>query len=162
MDLQIENIKQIMDNLDLAALFPKLESVLDWAAAAARWSILVGPIIMLVFGLIYWFLAPKEANYSAGYRFRWGMGSVEAWRFMQKMAGIVWTVLGGGLSIVMLLLWVQFAGLSLDELLWKAIECLLWQAGLMLLACLVINITMFLRYDLQGKRRSSVLEIIGL
>ncbi len=162
MDLQIENIKQIMDDLDLGALLPEIDSVLDFATAMARFSIFLGPVIMLAFGLVYWFLAPKEANYQAGYRFRWGMGSVEAWQFMQRLAGIVWTSLGGVLTLVMLVLWILYAKLSLDELLMKAIVCLLWQGGLMLLSILAIDITVFLRYDFHGKRRSSVKEIIGL
>ncbi len=162
MDFQIENIKQIMDDLDLMALFPKLDSVLDFAAALARWSILIGPVLMLIFGLVYWFASPKEANYALGYRFRWGMGSVRAWQFMQRLAGIVWTALGGVLTLVMLVLCVLYAKLPLDELLMKAVWCLVWQAGLMLLGIAAIDLTVFLLYDLEGKRRGSVKEIIGL
>ncbi len=162
MDFQIENIKEIMDGLDLATLFPKLQSVLDWAAAFARTAILVGPVIMLIFGLIYLFAAPREANYQAGYRCRWGMGSVRAWQFMQRLAGFVWIGLGGILTIVMLVLWVLYAKLPLDVLLQKCALCLVWQVALMVLAVLGINVTMFLLYDLEGNRRGSVKEIIGL
>ncbi len=162
MDFQIENIKQIMDGLDFAALFPKLETVLDWALLLCRLAMLAGPVVMLVLGLIYCFLAPKEANFSLGYRFRWGMGSVKAWRFTQRLAGIVWGSLGLVLTVAMTIVVLVNAELALDALLWKAVGCLLWQAGLMVLACLVINLVVLLRYDLKGKRRESWRELIGL
>ncbi len=162
MDFQIENIKQIMDDLDFGALFPEINSVLDAGISLARLSILLAPVILLALGLVYWFLAPKEANYQAGYRCRWGMGSVAAWRFTQRLAGIVWTALGGLLTLVMLILWILYAQLSVDELLGKVILCLIWQGGLVLVSILAINFTVFLRYDLHGKRRGSIKEIIGL
>ncbi len=162
MDFQIENIKQLMDGLDITALFPKLQSVLDWGILLCRLAMLVGPIVMLALGLQYFFAAPKKANYSVGYRTRWGMGSVKAWRFTQRLAGIVWGGVGILLTLVMLILVLVYAKLPLGELVWKCLWCLVWQVAIMGLSCLVINTIVLLRYDKDGKRRKSWKALIGL
>ena len=49
---------------------------------------------MIIMGLLYFFAAPKEANHHFGYRCYFGMGSELAWRFTQRLSGIVLGVLG--------------------------------------------------------------------
>ena len=92
--MNIEDLKSLMDAFDPASLLPEIESVLDVVLYAVRMATLVGPAVLLLLGLGYLIFAPKEANYYFGYRCMFGMGSVEAWRFTQRLAGIVWTVLG--------------------------------------------------------------------
>ena len=151
--MSIEDFKTLMDEFDPASLLPELDSIMGWMTAAARIAVLTGPILLLVMGLVYFFLSPKEANYHLGYRCYFGMGSVEAWRFTQKLAGMVWAGLGLVLSVVMLLISSTFGKMETVDLLWRAVSCVLWEAGLALAAFLTVNTVVALRYNGKGELR---------
>lgn len=99
--LDIEALKKAFEDFDLATLLPNLDSIFGKITLICRICVLVGPILLLVLGLSYLFLAPKEANYYLGYRCYYGMGSVHAWRFTQRIAGMVLGGLGLVLTVVM-------------------------------------------------------------
>ena len=151
--LDIESIKEIMDAFDPATLLPELEGILSLVTAICRIAVLVGPVILLVLGLAYLLLAPREANYYFGYRCYFGMGSVEAWRFTQRLAGLVLGVLGLILTGVMLVISMGFPGMDATEMVWKAFWCLIWQGALALLANGGIWLAAFARFDAKGNYR---------
>ena len=150
-----EDIKVLMDNFDPAALLPDLTTVVGKVEFITRIAVLVGPIVLLVLGILYFFAAPKEANYRFGYRCYFGMGSEEAWRFTQRFAGLVWSVLGLVLTVVMLIITGSFAGNPIMDIIGKGVKCLLWEGGVILASVLVINVTAMLCYDRKGLRRRS-------
>ena len=149
----LEGIKELMDAFDPAALLPDLGSVVGIVMTVARFAVLAGPLVLLVLGLAYLFLAPKEANYHFGYRCYFGMGSVEAWRFTQRVAGIVLGALGLILTGVMLVISMGFPGMDAMEMVWKAFWCLIWQGVLALLANAGIWAAAALRFDTKGNYR---------
>ena len=110
-------------------------------------------VILLILGLCYLFLSPKEANYYFGYRCYFGMGSVRAWRFTQRLAGLVLGGLGLILTVVMLVISGSFASMEVTDMVWKALDCLIWQVILTLLGTLAINITAAARFDRRGEYR---------
>lgn len=148
-----EDIKVLMDNFDPASLLPDLSTVVGKVEFITRIAVLVGPIVLLTLGILYFFAAPKEANYRFGYRCYFGMGSEEAWRFTQRFAGFIWAVLGLVLTIVMLLITGSFAGNPIMDIIGKGIKCLIWEGGLILASILLINITAMICYDRKGMRR---------
>ena len=81
------------------------------------------------------------------------MGSVEAWRFTQRLAGIVFAALGLVSGVAMLLISGGFAAMDTMDLLWRAVYCVLFEAGSMAIACLSINIVAALRFDAKGNER---------
>ena len=148
-----EDIKVLMDNFDPAALLPDLTTVVGKVEFITRIAVMVGPVVLLVLGILYFFAAPKEANYRFGYRCYFGMGSEEAWRFTQRFAGLVWSVLGLVLTVVMLIITGSFGGNPIMDIIGKGAKCLLWEAGLILVSILGINLTAMLCYDRKGLRR---------
>ena len=151
--MSIEDFKELMDGFDPASLLPELDAIVGKIAPIARVAVLVGPVVLVLMGLLYLFAAPKEANHYVGFRCYYGMGSVDAWRFTQRLAGIVWSGLGLVLGVVMLLVSGSFSRLETVELLWRAVYCVLWEAGLTLAAFVGINITVALRFDSKGDHR---------
>ena len=151
--MSIEDFKGLMDGFEPASLLPELDPILDKFAAILRIVVLIGPVALLVMGLLYLFAAPKEANHYVGYRCYYGMGSVEAWRFTQRLAGIVWSALGLALSIAMVVVSGSFAGMPTMDLLWKAVCCVALEAGLMAVACIAINTAAAVRFDSKGNER---------
>ena len=148
-----EDIKVLMDNFDPAALLPDLTTVVGKVEFITRLAVMAGPVVLLTLGILYFFAAPKEANYRFGYRCYFGMGSEEAWRFTQRFAGLVWGVLGLVLTVVMLIITGSFGGNPIMDIIGKGAKCLLWEGGLILVSILGINFTAMLCYDRKGLRR---------
>ena len=144
--------------LNLGALLPNLTTVIGWIELVAGLAVMAGPILMLVFGLIYWLIPPKEANYGLGYRFWWGMSSLEAWKFTQRLAGMVWTGLGGVLTIVMGIVCLTLGKLNTLDMVWRAGVCLIWELALIAVACIAINVVVMIKFDKDGFRRGETEE----
>ncbi len=150
----IQSIKELMDGFDPAALLPDLSGLFGSLDTICRLAVMAGPVLMLVMGLSYLFLSPKEANYYFGYRTYFGMGSVQAWRFTQRLAGLIFAGLGLILTLVMLVISGSFGSLEAMDLAWKAMSCLVWEVVLALLANLTIGFAAFFRFDRKGEYRS--------
>ena len=146
-------VKAMLDNFDPASLLPDLSSVFGWIELACRVAVLAGPIILAALGIAYLFFSPKEANYYFGYRTYFGMGSVQAWRFTQRLAGIVLSLVGLVLTGVMLVISGGFVGMSVEEMVWKALACLGIEAVLVLLANVAISLAAMIRFDRKGEYR---------
>ena len=151
--LDIESIKEIMDAFDPAALLPELSDVFGSLATVCRVAVMIGPVILLVLGLAYLFFSPKEANYYFGYRCYYGMGSVQAWRFTQRLAGALYAGLGLTLTLIMLAVSGGFGEMEVTDMVWRAADCLIWQAVLVLLATVTIRVSAAMRFNRKGEYR---------
>ncbi len=151
--MNLDDLKSLLDGFKPEALLPEMDTVLGKLTLVMRIAVLAGPVILLVMGLIYLFASPKEANYTLGYRCYFGMGSVEAWRFTQRIAGAVLGLLGLVLTVVMLVITGGFAGKTTPELMETAVKCVLWEAGLAAVSCLGINALVAALFDRNGKPR---------
>ena len=151
--LDIESIKSLMDGFDPAALLPDLSDLFGSLATLCRFAVMIGPVVLLILGLAYLFLSPKEANYYFGYRCYFGMGSVQAWRFTQRMAGLLFGGVGLILTIVMFLISGGFAEMEVTDMVWKAAGCLAWQAIIAIVLTLLVNFLAFFFFDAKGGPR---------
>ena len=151
--IDIESLKKAFENFDLATVFPKLDTVFGKITLTCRVCVLAGPVLLLILGLCYLFLSPKEANYYFGYRCYYGMGSVHAWRFTQRIAGMILGGLGLILTLVMGFLSLGFAAMEIEAMVWRAVWCLVWEAVLSLLATLAINGLAMYWFDRKGELR---------
>ena len=141
----------IADLLD--AIIPQLDNLLRsmrfWMAAA----MILGPVFFIVMGLFYRKWAPPEANHKLGYRTYFGMGSVSAWKYTQKLAGTVWLGVGIGLLVVavvgcvLTLMMEQSKGMSV------ALVILLVELITALVSVVTVELMVLLRYDINGKKR---------
>ena len=157
--MNIENIKQLMDNLDIASLLPDIMDIVNGIVFLAKIALYLPPLILLGLGLYYFLVSPREANYTAGYRCHWGMGSEEAWRYTQKLAGVLWTLAGLTMTVGVVLLGYRFAAMELADVLWKIILCLVFQALVVLVLRIVIHLAVIIRFDRKGKRRYTWVQL---
>lgn len=151
--MSIDSLKALLEGFDPASFLPELDSLAGKIETVLRIAVMAGPVVLLAVGLAYLLLSPKEANHSFGYRCYFGMGSVEAWRFSQRLAGLVWSALGLVLSIVMLIIVNRYRGMDMDAMVWSAVKCILWELGLTLFSWLAINVTVAIFFDAKGYRR---------
>lgn len=150
----MEKIKELLDSLgDLGKYIPKLDTVTGWVQWLISLAVRVGPVCILVLGLIYLLIPPKEANRKAGYRTYFGMGSEKAWRYTQRIAGAIMTVTGIVLTIIAYAAVGKFPDMDLMEMGEKAFSLIKTQA----ICALVIYVFMFLLtavlFDRNGERR---------
>ena len=155
----MEALKNLLTDFDPAAFVPGLGSVIGWIELLLRLCVLAGPIALLVRGLWYLILPPKEANHMAGYRFFWGMGSVQSWRTMQFLAGVAWTAVGAVLTIAMVIVTNGYRGMDLIAMAYSACKCLMWQIGTAAVGCLLVNMAMMVLFDFKGNIRPSFRDL---
>ena len=139
-------------NLDFSALVPELGSFLGFVRGILILAVLAGPIAMVTLGALYLFKPAPEANFTYGYRTYYGMGGTEAWRFVQKIAGLIFGGLGAVLFIVMFVVILCFAK-DLLRMVQVALLCLMCQAALALIARLVIAGLAGTYFDKDGNRK---------
>ena len=151
--LDFEAIKKTFEDFDLAKLLPQIDSIFDKITVLCRICVMLGPVLLLILGLCYLLLAPKEANFYFGYRCYYGMGSVHAWRFTQRIAGLVLGGLGLVLTLIMAILSLGFGSMEVEALLWRTVWCLVWQAVLTGLATLAINGLAMFWFNRKGELR---------
>lgn len=152
----MDKITELLDNLEeLDKFIPKLDTLMGWVQWLVSLAVRIGPICILVLGLIYLLIPPKEANRKAGYRTYFGMGSVMAWRFTQRVAGILMTLAGLILTIIAYSAVKKFAGMDLMAMAQAAFDVIKVQV----VCALVIYVVMFLltavMFDRKGNRRFS-------
>lgn len=151
--MSIDDLKSLMDAFDPASLLPELDSLLETLASVMRVAVLAGPVILLIMGILYIIFSPREANYYFGYRCYFGMGSVDAWRYTQRIAGLIWGILGLVLTIVMVVISNGFAEKQTMEVLSSAVTCVLWEAGLIIVSCFAINTIVAIQFNSDGELR---------
>lgn len=149
----VDKLKALLEGIDLTKILPELDSVLGKVYPTLRFLMLLAPFCLLILGLAYFFFAPREANRFFGYRCFYGMGSPEAWQVTQRIAGVVWAVLGAVLLIVMTIISSGMGGMATDAAVIKSLNCILWELGLVILSCVGVDITMAVLYDRHGVRR---------
>ena len=149
----MDAIMNLLKEFDPAALLPDISLVVGIMEVFARLLILAAPLLLLGLGLAYYFKPIKEANHIFGYRTYFGMGSVEAWRFTQKLAGYLYMGLGGLLTLAMIIVNLVLIGKDTVTILTTAAICLFIEVILTAIGVLALNIFLLIRYDRDGYRR---------
>ena len=144
--------------MDLGALLPDVGTVVGLIEFALWLLVLAGPLMLLGFGLLYRYRPPAEANFGLGYRFWWGMASLEAWRYTQRLAGIIWTILGAALTAIMLVVCIVLQCLDTMTMVIGCAVCVGIELILVAAACITINVLVIKKYDKDGYRRDETVE----
>ena len=153
LDTILEKVTALFAGLESGPVSPDTGALIEKSTAIAKVLVIAGPVIMLILGLLYLFAAPKEANHHFGYRCYFGMGSEQAWRFTQRIAGYTWIALGSIMTVAMLIVTGRFPGQDVLEMLTTAGTCVVVEAIVLLVATLVIRITVAAVFDRHGERR---------
>ncbi len=151
--MSIESIKGLLEGFDPSKLLPQISTVVGRVELITRLCVMAGPVLLTVLGLIYLFVPPKEANHRLGYRCYFGMGSLEAWRFTQRIAGMAFGGLGLILTVAMLIVCAGFRGKPIVDMVTTALTCMFWEAIPVALACLGVNVTAAIFFDEKGNPR---------
>ena len=154
----MDKLLSLFDNFDLTKILPDLQKLFSDIRTWAGLLVLIGPLVLLGVGLYYMFFTPREANHRTGFRTPFGMGSVSAWRFSQRIAGLVYAGLGLVLLVVMLIWKATWSGLDILPYVTKAVIALIVQGVLVLLAWLGLNIVPAVFFKWNGDPRRELPE----
>ena len=136
----MEKITELLNNFSLEMYIPKLDTLMGWVQWLVSLAVRVGPICILVLGIIYFLIPPKEANRKAGFRTYFGMGSVIAWNVTQRIAGAIMIPTGLILTIIAYVKVAKFPGYDMMTMVNVAFRAVKGQA----ICALIIYIFMFL------------------
>ena len=148
----MEKENKIIELLD--AIIPKLDALLVDMRFWMTVAVLIGPILFMGIGAFYYFASPKEANHRLGYRTYFGMGSVNAWKYTQKLAGMVWGGLGVVMTVVAIIVAIVLGGKEPADAMSAALTMLIIEAVGAFLAFLAVEIIVMMRYDMNGSLRN--------
>ncbi len=140
-------------DIDLTGLIPSLGTLTGLLKVFSFVALLIGPVLMTVFGYLYLKHPTAEANRKFGFRIFFGMGSIEAWRYTQRLAGMVFGALGLVLTAIMLIVAIISLFLSLDALAKALVICLGIEALLTLIAYVAVSLTVMQHFDANGNRK---------
>lgn len=153
MELDMDFLKTLISDFDLMAMLPDLADLMDWIVKGVNIALIIGPVVLAVMGLWYLLLPTREANHVVGYRFFWGMGSVKSWKFTQRLAGLVWLIMGVRMAREAYERSAQLEALETIELMYTAIEIIISQVGTVIISCVIINAVIFLLFNFKGNYR---------
>ena len=87
------------------------------------------------------------------------MGSVEAWRYTQRIAGLCWIAVGGGMTLLCVIAGVFMLMFNGGQ----AATLAMWAVGIELLLVVAswvfVNVMVLRKYDKDGNPRNTVEEI---
>ena len=150
MDLDLDFLKSLISDFDLMALLPDLAELMSNIMDLMQWILVAGPLVLAFMGLWYLVLPAKEANHVLGYRFFWGMGSVKSWKFTQRLAGIVWLVLGCMMAFDAYTARAGLAEMETLDVMYRVIETVVRQTVNVIVSCLGINLVVLLVFNFNG------------
>ena len=147
----MEAITGFLEDFDFAKLLPEIGKFMSSLRFWMNFIMLLGPVVLLIFGVCYYFRPVEEPSEKLGFRVRCAMGSTEAWLFAQKQAGTVWMYLGGAMTVVsvvllLLLLGAEAMTLALVAVIWMSLQAILAVASYFFLRSKVSA-----HYDKEGK-----------
>lgn len=159
----MEKLMAIFEGFDIEKLgtqLPSAEALMQNLKGWVTLLVLIGPLLMLGFGIYYLFFSPKEANHSAGYRFFYAMSRVQVWQYAQRLAGMAYSVLGILLFIIIGLVSLSFGSKAAPDMVWLAAKCMLWEVILTVIVTLAVDGMIIAFFDSKGNPRKSTANLL--
>jgi len=151
--MSILSLSGFFETLDPTQLLPEADAFLTIAVILIIISLLIGPVLLLLAGLKYLKAPSPLPNYKTGFRTYFGMGSKGAWDYTQRLAGLIWSILGAVLSVAMIVVCLIFISMNAAQIAYTALICMIVQAALAILSWAVITILVTVNYDKNGQLR---------
>ncbi len=152
-------INSLLGDEDLSQFVPALQDLTGLLEWLLRLAVYIGPLTLLVMGIIYVVFPPKEATHKAGFRTYFGMGSIPAWRFSQLVGGGVIAILGLVLTIIAMSNAGTIAGLPVSEGALAAIALIKGQIIATAIVYAVLFLVMAVLFTRDGRCRFKKLKL---
>lgn len=149
--MTILSLSGFFETLDPTELLPEVGKFLTIAKVLIIICMLIGPVLLLLFGLKYRKSPSMLPNHNSGFRTYFGMGSKAAWDYTQRLAGALFFYLGIGLLVIDLLVFIIFLGQDDVDFAFAGMICMIGQAVLAVAAWATVSILAAVHFDKNGK-----------
>ena len=116
-------------------------------------SVLLIPIIMIIFGSIFKKKAPEDINIAFGYRSSMSMSSKEAWDFAHAYIGKLWLVFGIVMLLASVVGMILVIGLDKDTVGYTGMAITFAQLFFMIIPIIPTEIALKKNFDENGNRK---------
>lgn len=143
-------LSSVLRDFDVANLLPEMDTFLGQLRFWLGLFVTIGPLVMLIFGLLYLF-RPTDSRHSLfGYRSYYTSGSDASWRFAQRIAGMCWTAVGGGLFAIMLILSLFYGLMDPLQMAITTLVCVCVELALVIASQVFIHKQVLKYFDKDG------------
>ena len=112
------------------------------------------PLLMLVFGLLFRRTAPREINYLFGYRTTRSMKNRQTWEFSHRLFGNLWSVFGACTLIASVIPLFFVLSSPKDVIGSTAIVTIFIQLAIMILPIPIVETALRREFDKEGNRKT--------
>lgn len=123
----MDSLYESIQDFNIASFLPELESFLGSLRFWCGFAALVGPVLLLIFGLMFLKRPDAAINRSLGFKICPEDASESTRRYTQRLAGLYWTGAGGGLAVITLLALLFTIGADALGMLTATAVCLILQ-----------------------------------
>lgn len=148
----MSDILSLLQDFDVANFLPAPDQYVAGLSWWARLIVLAAPLLLLVLGLIYRYRPLDGPQRRLSFRTFHPAGSIEAWRFAQRTAGVGYTLVGGALSVVVLVVSLFFNGRKAMTMANIVLVCMILELIIIVALQIAINILVMKAYDKDGRR----------
>ena len=148
--MNILSISGFFETLDPTQLLPPAGTFLALSVILIIICLFVGPVLMFLAGQKYIKAPSPLPHFKTGFRTYFGMGSKAAWDYAQRLAGVIWSALGGAATLIAALF---FIGKNPAQIAFISLVVMIVQASLTVLSWAAVTIMVTVNYDKQGQLR---------
>ena len=148
----MDAIFDLLKEFDIANSLPEMPEYIRQLAGWMRFLLLLGPLVMAGMGAWFYFAPAKEPNHSLGFRTKWSMASLAAWRYAQRQSGMIYMILGGCLAVITLVLSLLFGLMSPLAMAVITLLCVIAETVLAVGAYLLVEKLLRKHFDKDGNR----------
>ena len=151
--MNILSISGYFETLDPTELLPPADTFLALSVILIIICLFIGPVLMFLAGQKYIKAPSPLPNFKTGFRTYFGMGSKAAWDYAQRLAGMIWSILGAVMGGAMVIVCLIFLFNNPAQIGFIALVCMIVQASLTVLSWAAVTIMVTVNYDKQGQLR---------
>ena len=145
-------ILDFLKEFDIAKILPEMPLFEKQLAGWLRFFLLLGPLVMAGMGAWFHYAPPQNPNYGLGFRTKRSMSSVAAWRYAQRVGGMIYMILGGALAVISLVLSLFFGLMSPVTMAVVSLLCVILETGLAVGAFILTENLLRKHFDANGDR----------
>ena len=146
----MEAITGFLEDFDFARLLPEIGEFLSSMRFWTGVLMVLGPAVLLGLGLWYFLRPVQMPDEKHGFRLKHAMGSVKAWQYTQRMAALVYMILGGAMLVISIVICLICLGVREMSMMSIAVIWLLIQVILVIVGLSVIRNLVSKHFDSNG------------
>lgn len=149
----MSDILSLLQDFDVANFLPAPDKFLTGLTGWIRVILLAGPLLLLGIGLWDRYVSPKQHGSRLCFPMWVNVTGKKAWAYAQRLCNVTCLLLGGGLSVLMLIISLFFSGERGLAMIYVALVCMIIEFILVLIAWIGINILVGKAYGKNGNLR---------